>query len=319
MTHEEQTMTLMSASLAHHISTRYGVVTTAQLIDDGYTEHTIKRQVELGVLVRVHNGVVRVATTPDTFEARCAAACAADPQVVITGPAAARLWQFRHVFRPDLPIALVNHDRTPIANGVILRRTNRLDDSDVVLREDGIRLASPPRTWFDCARDLDDERFERLTEWVLDQHTSMPTLWRLTRRMSSRGRPGLARVQRVMSLRSDWQKPAGSGLELRVLKALEQRGVGPLARQHPLHLPNGVVIHPDGADLAARWAVEVDHVTWHGGRFDAQRDKGRDRGARRIRWQIDRVTDLELDNDFRGTIDDLVELHRMRCLEVLAA
>ena len=44
-------MTLMSASLAHHISTMHGVVTTAQLIDDGYTEHTIKRQVELGVLV----------------------------------------------------------------------------------------------------------------------------------------------------------------------------------------------------------------------------------------------------------------------------
>jgi hypothetical protein len=312
-------MTLMSASLAHHISTTHGVVTTAQLIDDGYTEHTIRRQVELGVLVRIHHGVVRVATSPDTFEARCAAACAADPQVVITGPAAARLWQFRHVFRPDLPIALVNHDRTPISNGVILRRTNRLDDSDVVERGDGIRLASPPRAWFDCARDLDDERFERLTEWVLDQHTTMPTLWRLTMRMTSRGRPGMARVQRVMSLRSDWQKPAGSGLELRVLNALERRGVGPLVRQFPLHLPNGVVIHPDGADLAARWAVEVDHVTWHGGRFDAQRDKGRDRGARRIRWQVDRVTDLELAHDFRGTIDDLVELHRLRCHEVLAA
>ncbi len=89
----------------------------------------------------------------------------------------------------DLPIALVTHDRTPISNGVILRRTNLLDDSDIVEREDGIRLASPPSAWFDCARDLDDERFERLTEWVLDQHTTMPTLWRLAMRMSSRGRP----------------------------------------------------------------------------------------------------------------------------------
>ncbi len=43
-------------------------------------------------------------------------------------------------------------------------------------RADGIRVASPPRAWFDCARDIDDERFERLTEWVLDQHTTMPTL-----------------------------------------------------------------------------------------------------------------------------------------------
>lgn len=312
-------MALMSRELARQISTTHGIVTTEQLIADGCTVGSIKRHIEFGFFIRIHHGVLRVATSPDTFESRCVGACAADSQVVITGAAAARLWGFRHVFRPDSPIVLVAHDRTPISKGVVLRRTNRLDDTDVVRRSDGIRLASPPRAWFDCARDLDDERFERLTEWVLDHHTTMPTLWRLTRRMGTRGRPGLARVQRVMSLRSDWQRPAGSGLELRVLKALEASGVGPLVRQYALTLPNGLVIHPDGADVAARWAVEVDHVEWHGGRFDAQRDKGRDRGARRIRWQVDRVTDLELAEDFNGSIAELVELHRLRCLEVIGA
>ena len=51
--------------------------------------------------------LLRVATSPDTFESRCVGACAADSQVVITGAAAARLWGFRHVFRPDSPIVLV--------------------------------------------------------------------------------------------------------------------------------------------------------------------------------------------------------------------
>jgi very-short-patch-repair endonuclease len=87
-------------------------------------------------------------------------------------------------------------------------------------------------------------------------------------------------------------------------------------RQHPLRLPNGVTIHVDGADPAVRWAVEIDHVTWHGGRFDAQRDKSRDRGARRIRWQVDRVTDLELAEDFDRAIDELVDLYRLRVAEV---
>ena len=73
---------------------------------------------------------------------------------------------------------LVEHDRTPIARNVLLRRTNRLEPHDIVQRADGIRVASPPRAWFDCARDVDDEHFERLTEWVLDHHTSVPTLWR---------------------------------------------------------------------------------------------------------------------------------------------
>lgn len=310
-------MALFSSALTTIIANHHGIVTVDQLVVDGTTLTTIKRHVREGALIRLHRGVLRVATSPDTFESRCAAACAADDELVITGVAAARLWEFRHVWVTDTPIGLVAHDRTPIRKGVTLRRTNRLDDSDVVCRIDGIRIASPPRAWFDCARDVDDARYERLTEWVLDQHTTMPTLWRLTTRMSTRGRPGLARVQRVMSRRADWQRPAGSGLELRVLQALEARGVGPLVRQYPLLLPNGVTIHPDGADPAVRWAVEVDHVTWHGGRFDAQRDKGRDRGARRIGWQVDRVTDQELTDDFDGAIDELVEMHRLRSIETL--
>ena len=158
-----------------------------------------------------------------------------------------------------------------------------------------------------------------LTEWVLDRHTSVPTLWEMTRRMNTRGRPGLARVHRVMSQRADWQRPAGSGLEVRVLGALRERGIGPLVQQFPLALPNGTVIHPDGADPEIRWAIEIDHVTWHGGRLDAQRDKGRDRNARRIKWQIDRVTDQELADDFDGVIAELVELHRLRSHEIRAA
>jgi very-short-patch-repair endonuclease len=289
-----------------------------ELVDDGFSTQAVSYHVEHGALIRVHRGVFRLATSADTFESRCAAACAADPDVVIGGAAAARLWEFRHIGRPDLPIVLVAHDRTPLTRGVVIRRTNLLDPSDWVVRADGIRVASPPRTWWDCARDLGDERFERLTEWVLDQHTTMPTLWRLVQRMSTRGRPGAARVNRVLSQRSDWQRPAGSGLEHRVLRALEQR-IGTLVRQYPLRLPDGSVIHVDGADPATRWAVEIDHVTWHGGRFDAQRDKARDRGARRIGWQVDRVTDQELAENFRRAVDDLVELHRLRRLQLTAA
>ena len=121
-----------------------------------------------------------------------------------------------------------------------------------------------------------------------------------------------------MSQRSDWQKPANSGLELKVFKALEARGVGPLVRQHPLRLYNGVLIHPDVAVPEIRWAVEADHVTWHGGPFDAQADKARDRQAQRIRWQVDRVTDLELNESFAATIDDLVDLFHLRASELAA-
>lgn len=304
----------LSEALSATVARRYGVVTLDELIVDGNSRDVIRRSSAERALIRCHRGVYRAATSADTFESRCVAACLADPEAVITGAAAGRFWQFRHVFRPNEPIVLVSHDRSPLRRGILLRRTNVLDSSDWVQRDDGIRLASPPRAWFDCARDIDDARFERLTEWVLDHHASVPTLWAVRRRLNARGRPGLARVNRVLSQRAVWQRPAGSGLELRVLQALERRGVVGLVRQHPLRLPDGVVVHPDGALPDIRWAVEVDHVTWHGGRIEAQRDKGRDRKLRRIGWHVDRVTDVELADDFHATIDELVELIALRRL-----
>ena len=305
-------MAHLSPPLATLVAACQGIVTARQLLADGWSRNAIRYQVESGGLIGVHDGVYRIATSPDTFEARCVAACAADPSVVVTGPAAARLWDFRHVFRPEVPIVLVEHDRSPIAKGVVLRRTNVLDRSDWVERNDGVRVASPVRAWIDCARDLDDERFERLTEHVLDRFASVPTIWSMARRMSARGRPGMARVKRVLSQREPWQKPAGSGLELKVLKALEARGVTGLVRQHPIRLRNGVVVHPDGALPAIRWAVEIDHVEWHGGRFETQDDKGRDRQLRRIHWQVDRITDQEIRERFAASIDELVELVALR-------
>lgn len=305
-------MPQLSADLTSIVARRHGVVSLAELLADGFTRNTVRRLVSAGVVVKCHKGVYRLAVVSDTFEARCAAACLADHRVVVAGPAAARLWSFRHVFRPDQPVLLTDHDQTPLTRGVMLRRTNVLDPEDWVIRPDSIRVASPPRAWFDCARDLTDERFEMLTEWVLDHHASIPTLWRQRRRLSSRGRPGLARVNRILSKRSVWQRPAGSGLELRVLEALEGRGVVGLVRQHPIRLANGVTIHPDAALPDIRWALEIDHVTWHGGRLDAQRDKGRDRGLRRVGWQVDRVTDIEIEEQFATTINELLELITLR-------
>lgn len=255
-------MATISPSLARNVAQRDGIVTHDELTADGFTSNAVRWQLDKGVLVPVHRGVYRIATSPETFESRCVAACLAVPDAIVTGVAAARLWGFRHVWRPEVPHVLVGHDCTPITSGVVLRRSNVIGAADAVARTDGITVASPPRAWFDCARDIDDGRFERLTEWVLDNHTTLATLWRTTRRLRSKGRPGFARVNRVMSRRSDWQKPAGSGLELRVLRALEDRGIE-LVRQFALTLPGGQIIHPDGVDPAVKCSLEVDHASWH--------------------------------------------------------
>ncbi len=114
-----------------------------------------------------------------------------------------------------------------------------------------------------------------------------------------------------MSQRPAWQKPADSGLEVEVLRALREHGLD-LVQQHPLKLLNGSMIHFDAADPDIKWGIEIDHVTWHGGRFDAQYDKTRDRAARRLGWQVDRVTDQECRTDLAAVVRELVELHTLR-------
>lgn len=116
----------LSPSLSARVAARHGVVTVDDLLGDGFTRHTVRKLVTASVLMGAHTGVSRLASSPLTFEARCVAACAADPSAVITGVSAARLWDFRHVFRLDEPVVLVEHDRTPLTTGVRLRRTNVL-------------------------------------------------------------------------------------------------------------------------------------------------------------------------------------------------
>ncbi|MEO6651646.1 MAG: hypothetical protein ABIP17_03210 [Ilumatobacteraceae bacterium] len=186
----------VSVELADVVATRHGVAARHELLDDGWSRHRIEDAVSSGELVVCHPGVYRVRTSPSTFESQCVAACLADSSLIVTGRAAARLWEFRHVRYDGPPIVLTDHDRNPLSGQVVIRRTNVLDQSDSVQRADGIVIATPVRTWFDCGRDVSDTNFEAITEWVLDRHASVPSMWSMVRRMSARGRPGLARVRR---------------------------------------------------------------------------------------------------------------------------
>jgi very-short-patch-repair endonuclease len=307
-------MTTIPSDLADHLSLHHGVASAATLADFGLTASQIRSLVSAGLLVALHQHVYRLRSNPDTFEARCVAVSAVSPFIAVTGVSAGRLWGLRRLGTGRLPLGddVIVAAAPPGLHwrlaGVRMRRSTDLLAADMVERDDGIRLMSPARTWFDLGAEVDDRAFESITEQVLDRYCSIPTLWAIRRRLAGRGRNGAARVNRVLDARSAWQRPADSDLEVRVLRAMKARGVE-LVQQHTLRLRNGGVIHLDAADPARRWGLEIDHVTWHGGRFDAQRDKARDRQARLLGWQIERVTDDEVRSRLERVVDELVELH----------
>ena len=194
--------------------------------------------------------------------------------------------------------------------GVLFRRCNVLDPVDVVVRRDGIRVASPPRVLFDMSALVDDLDLESMIEQVLDRKScTINTLYSTGRRLERSARPGSARFARVLASRPAWMAPVDSDLELRLFDALRAAGVGGMERQRKIELPAGWSIHADVAVPELRWAIPIDHVTWHGGRIDAQRDKQNDRQARMIGWQVDRVTDDDINRRLPAVVAELLTIY----------
>jgi very-short-patch-repair endonuclease len=298
----------------HELARRqHGMIASEQLTALGVSPGRRRRLLGSGVFIRVHPAVFRFAAVPDTFEGRCAAACLADSTVVISGVTAGRLRRLRGM--PDGPIHAMTVRRKLDLDGVVIHRTNQLHpDYDVEHRSDGIRLLKVPRLIFDLARFLDDVGLESVIEQVLHRNmTNVPRLFATGRRLSRMGRDGTTRFARVLGKRPRWMKPKQSDHEVRVLAALRAAGVELIAQQR-VELLDGTVVHLDGGDPLRRFGVEVDHITWHGGRLAGQYDKWRDRQLHRVGWYAPRVTDEDLDGDFEGIIQELVELYHARDL-----
>ena len=63
--------------------------------------------------------------------------------------------------------------------------------------------------------------------------------------------------------------------------------------------------------------VEIDHITWHGGKLDLTYDKQRDRLLRRVGIHTTRVTDHEVTHNLATVVEDVrAILERSRAANV---
>lgn len=282
--------------------TQRGVVSAADLERFNVVGRARSTLLHTGQLVALHKGVYRFAVTGDSFEQRCVAACVAAPHAVLSGPTAGRWWGLRRVFTEDVHLISRRGIRL---DGVAVHRTDLLAPSDVATRF-GLPVLAPLRLLCDLAWHLDDAGLESVFEQLLDRELlTVPSARGAAVRFAARGRPGTVRLFRVLDSRPDWLAPADSDLEVRLWRALADRGVL-LERQVPVRLDSGVLIHLDLADPGLRFGIEVDHVTWHGGRLDAQRDKRRDRDVARVGWTVLRVPDDDIRQRLAATAEDLI-------------
>jgi hypothetical protein len=255
---------------------------------------------------RTGNGVVVAAAWPASLDRRMALACALTAGIV-RYPTAGRAWGLRKSPRSrDVHVWVAHGRRLREPAGVRIHHTRHLPERDIVRRGDGIDLTTPPRTAFDAAAMLDRDDLESLVEHRVDLgYFIVPTLRRLAADAGCRGRPGSGRFAELLDRRSTWSRPVRSDHELRLERAMRERGFPPLVREHPLILHDGEVIHPDLGLPADGFFVEVDHLSWHGRRERSADDRRRDLKARASGYHIERVSGVALDEHLDDTTENL--------------
>jgi hypothetical protein len=270
-------------------ASQFGVATVRQLVELGISERAIGRAKQRGVLAVVLPGVIELADFPPTFRQRAMAAqLFGGVDSFLDGPTAGRCYGLRGM--PKRPIDLVIGARRRGALPDWLRTTcsTWIDRTEVVEREDGLRIATPPRMLLGLASRLNDVQFERAAEdaWHL-QLVSPVQAAEYLQRVAAHGRLGVDRMRRWLDTVADRSRPAQSGLEIKVATAGITAGVPAPVRQHPLILANGALIHLDLAWPDVMLAFEPGHSWWHGGDLGQRADQQRRRECAAVGWQVE--------------------------------
>ncbi len=291
--------------------THHGMATGSALAAAGLSRRQRNAAVDSGLLEPMYERVFHIATSPLTLEARCAAMSMAYPRGFVTGPSGGKLMSLRRLpADPDVTFCVPHGLHVGPFEGVGIRQSTRILPSHVVVRGDGIRLASGARLAFDLAVDLSALNHRSVVEQLLnDGKCSMATLGSVGRALAHPARAGSERFIATLMARSG--RAADSHPEVLIAEGLRARGVPILAQVEPLLLPGGRRVTLDLAVPSVRWGVEIDVHPDHLLLDGTTRDKRRDRQCHRVGWQVERVTELDL-VDLNAICDELAELYHTR-------
>jgi hypothetical protein len=274
--------------VVEHAHSNGGIITTTEAQALGMGRATLGRRVEAGVLTRLKRGVFALPGFDLGQDADLEAACRR-LNAVVSHESAGRIHEFDGL--PWVtPTVSVPHRQTNQFPGVYVHQLTDLSDDQVVMIR-GLPVTTPERTVIDLAVSLSDGRLH----WILDRALSSGTvdleaLADLFSSLGRRGKPGTARMRRLLEVRDQDYVPPDSVLEHRLLGLIEDAGLPiPALQFHPAWLAptNGRV---DFAYPAQRLIIEGDSRKWHGLMESFDADRHRDNQAQLAGWRILRFT-----------------------------
>jgi very-short-patch-repair endonuclease len=285
------------------------LVTQRQLQTLGLSRDAIRYLLKSGVLTPVYRGVYSVVPGQVSDERRLLAACLAVRGGVVSHQSAAAHWRLRRAPRGSLDLT-VRAPRQVRLPGIRVHRVLLIDEDDVVLYPNGLRVTTPARTLFDLAAIVSPEVLVSASHDALNRRLCSPwSLAELGDRLMRQGRPGTALFRGLIATDAAAAPAFGSDAELLLAGALEAAGMPRLSRQFEVALPDGITVRLDLAVPADRFGIEVDDPEWHATATALQRDHGRDLMLRTEGWDTVRVTTNDVFQRLRSTAANLVGIY----------
>ena len=296
-------MAIFTTESLEFLRTHHGVATSFELQQCGLSAPAVRFLVEAGNLVAVVKGVYRIPAVALDESARCAAICAAHPDVAISGPTAGRLWGLRRLPRDQRIHVLASPASHPtVSSWVVPYRTAAFRPEDVVRRPDGIAVTSRGRTALDLARFVNVTDLLSIIEQVLrDGKLDDDDLRTVAVDWMSPQRPWIRRFLELLDGRLRGG-PAESHGEAVLGQALDSAGLIGLERQHRIDLPGYGPARFDLAVPAIRLAIEVDLHPTHSETAGRCRDTARDVAAGELDWTVERVRDDHFGANLPATV-----------------
>jgi hypothetical protein len=271
-----------------HARSNGGIITTGEAQALGMDRSTLARKVETGIFTRIGRGTFALAGAEPMHELDLQAACRR-LNAIVSHQSAGRLHGFEGLSW-SAPTVTVPHRLTHQHPGVYVHQSTDISD-DHVVEIRGLPVTNPERTFFDLAAVLSERRLD----WILDRAMSAGTvdldrLGDLFASLARRGKPGTAKLRRILERRGQDRVPPDSALENRLLRLIEEAELPvPTGQFHApwLSPTNGRV---DFAYPEHRLVIEGDSRRWHLLMKSFDVDRQRDNQAQLAGWRILRFT-----------------------------
>jgi very-short-patch-repair endonuclease len=290
----------MSAELAgtRLAARQQGVITTAQLLDAGFSDRVIRARVAGGWLTRVHHGVYRLGVFGGPYAAEAAALLACGPLAAVSHDSVIAMCGLA-----DPPhLVHISGAGAALRSGVRAHRAP-LPESDVTTRH-GLRVTTPARTMLDVASSMPERALDRLVEEA--QVQCLVTRDELVAAVAGgAGRHGVRKLAAVV----------GSADEPAFTRSEAERRLVELVRAAGLPQPrtNARVagLEVDAVWTQQRLVVEVDGWTYHRTRAAFERDRSRDARLLIAGYRVYRITWRQLTREPERVIAMLGALLRL--------